>query len=625
MLGNSIKLLPEIVANQIAAGEVIQRPASVVKELLENAIDSGAEKIQLIIKDSGKSLIQIIDNGSGMNKSDAELCFVRHATSKISSAEDLFSIKTKGFRGEALASIASISQVILKTNTDIGELGTVIEMEGGKLMGSESGQTSKGTSISVKNIFFNVPARRKFLKSDAIENRHIIDEFIRVALIHPEIAFVFNLNENEIYHLEKGNFKQRIISIFGKNYNDKLVPIEENTDIVNISGFILKPEYAKKTRGEQFFFANKRFIKHHYLHHAVSDSFSDLITANSFPSYFIEFDVKAENIDVNIHPTKTEIKFIDEKYIYAILKASVKKSLNQYSVAPTLDFNQENSFDAPIKWDAPLKIPEIKVNKNYNPFNNSSDNTWNNNNSFSHTKKSDSKNWEKLYENLSDLEDKKDNEAKKDFLSDVNFEKEIIQTKVFPESEVQINTNFYRQLKNKYILTENTTGFILIDQKRAHERVLFEHFLNSLSNKKQSTQQLLFPETIELTALENTYLIEFLDDLNLIGFEISPFGKNTYVINGMPSDFINLNAKSVIEELIEELKKQNDKIKLDKHSILAKNLARNMAIKYGQSLQFEEMKTLCEQLFLCSSPMICPVGKPTLINYNLKEIEKLFG
>lgn len=620
-----IQLLPEVVANQIAAGEVIQRPASVVKELLENSIDAGADKIRLNIKDAGKTLIQIIDNGSGMNDSDAKACFLRHATSKITSADDLFSISTKGFRGEALASIASIAHVQLKTKMEENEMGTEVEMEGGKVIASQACQSSKGTQISVKNLFYNVPARRKFLKSDSIENRHILDEFIRVALIHPEISLVLTLNDKEEYHLTKGNFKQRIIALFGKNYNDKLVPVEETTDIVHIQGFILKPEYSKKTRGEQFFFANKRFIKHAYLHHAISDSFADLIPDNSFPSYFIEILVNPANIDVNIHPTKTEIKFLDEKSIYAILKATIKKSLNQYSVAPTLDFNRETSFDTPLKKGEPIKIPEIKINREYNPFSKPSvsgndSSVWEKS-SLSGYKKSENKGaqpWEKLY-------DSEVSKTSSDYTNSI-FEKDAKQESVFSNEENNHTPSFFKQIKLQYILSENSKGLILIDQKRAHERVLFEHFLNELAkqDKKPQIQQLLFPETIELNSIENTLIEAMLPDLLNLGFDISLFGKNTYVINGIPSEFQQVNPKVILEELLEDYQFQKDKSKLNPHEILAKNLAKNMAIKYGQELQKEEMQTLYEQLFLCSAPLLSPSGYPTILQLSYSDLEKRF-
>ena len=408
---NVINRLPDAVANQIAAGEVIQRPASIVKELMENAIDSGASKIQLITKDAGKSLVQVIDNGCGMSEKDALMSFERHATSKIKTAQDLYSLFTKGFRGEALASMCAVAHVEMKTRRAKDELGNKIINEGSKIKTKEPTPTPQGTSICVKNLFYNIPARRKFLKSNSVETRHIIEEFQRVALIHPEITFIFSNNDSEIYHLEKGNFRQRIVSIFGKSFDEKLVPITENTDIVDISGFIGKPEFAKKTRGEQFFFVNNRFIRNSYLNHAVGQAMEDLLPPKAYPTYFIQLNIDPAEVDINIHPTKTEIKFSDEKSIYAILRAATKQSLNKFKVAPTLDFDQETSFQMynPSN-EGPVSEPKITVNPDFNPFDEVKETEvkkWSSGSAFKTSTSKGSFDWKNLYENDKDL--KKEN------------------------------------------------------------------------------------------------------------------------------------------------------------------------------------------------------------------------
>jgi len=616
-----IKLLPDNVANQIAAGEVIQRPASVLKELMENAVDAGATHIQVIVKEAGKSLIQVIDNGSGMSAKDAKMCFQRHATSKISHADDLFHLNSKGFRGEALASIASIAHVELKTKTASANLGHQIKIEGGNFFEESSCNQEKGTSFSVKNLFYNVPARRKFLKSNNVESRHINDEFTRIALTHPEVNFTFHVNDQLIYKLTVGNFNQRIVAIFGKSYKEKLVPIEEETDFITLSGYIIKPEFSKKTRGEQFFFANNRFIKHNYFHHAINQAFEDLIPHNSHPSYFIHLTVNPRDIDVNIHPTKTEIKFSDERSIYAIIKTVVQRSLNRHSLAPTLDFERETSFDTPaVNWDKPLKSPEIKVDKNYNPFNTSKETNsdWSKGSSFKVEKTERNASWENLYKNDYDESDQVEDAGINE--EEISFESAPTQEKIFEEETSE--KGFYKQFKNKYLLTENENGILIINQKRAHERVLFEHFLNLFNEQQTSSQQLLFPETIEFPAKDMSIIEALLPDLTTLGFDISLFGKDAFVVNGLPSDMQNYSAKDLIEDLIIQFKQDSNKLKLSQREKLAVSMAKKLAVKYGQKMEQEEVKTLCEQLFLCEQPLTSPTGKPTLISYNLSLIDK---
>jgi DNA mismatch repair protein MutL len=635
MSSSVIKLLPDNVANQIAAGEVIQRPASVLKELMENAVDAGATSIQVIVKDAGKSLIQVIDNGSGMDPDDAKLCFKRHATSKISHADDLFTLDSKGFRGEALASIASIAHVELKTNKAGANLGHLIKIEGGKIIEESSCNQETGTSFSVKNLFYNVPARRKFLKSNNVESRHINDEFTRIALTHPEINFTFHVNDQLVYKLGVGKFNQRIISIFGKSYKDKLVPLEDETDFISLSGYIVKPEFSKKSRGEQFFFANNRFIKHNYFHHAVNQAYEDLIPQNSHPSYFIHLKVSPKDIDVNIHPTKTEIKFADERSIYAIIKTVVQRSLNRHSLAPTLDFERETSFDTPVvDWDKPVRNPEIKVDKSYNPFNsstggsntNESNNSWSKGGSFKVERTERNGSWDKLYEDNHDESGEVQDAGSKDINSETHeftIESTPEQKKIFQEETR--DKRFYKQLKLKYLLTENESGILIINQKRAHERVLFEHFVNLFNEQQASSQQLLFPETIEVPAKDMSIMQALLPDLVALGFDISLFGKDTFVVNGLPSDMQNFSAKDIIEDLITQFNRDNGKLKLTQREKLAINMAKKTAIKYGQKMEVEEIKTLCQQLFLCEQPLTSPTGKPTLISYNLSLIDKQLG
>ncbi len=624
MMESVINLLPDAVANQIAAGEVIQRPASIVKELLENAIDSGASKIQLIVKDSGKSLIQVIDNGCGMTQKDAIMSFERHATSKINNAQDLFSLYTKGFRGEALASICAVAHVEMKTRRAKDELGFHIVNEGSKIKTQDPISTQQGTSISVKNLFFNIPARRKFLKSNSVETRHIIDEFQRVALIHPEIVFTLVSNENELYHLEKRNFRQRIVSVFGKSFDEKLVPILEETDIVNISGFIGKPEFAKKTRGEQFFFANNRFIKSSYLHHAVGQAMDGLLPPKSHPSYFIQLEIDPSEVDINIHPTKTEIKFSDEKSIYAILRAATKQSLNKFKVAPTLDFDQETSFQTyNASSNGPISEPKIRINPDFNPFDEvqeSEAKKWSSGSSFKESNSKGSFDWKSLYENDNDLK----NEKFDDLFVDIKFEEEHEQKTILNE-DTQTSFTFIKQVYNQFIQTFYNGTLIFIDQRRAHERVLYEHFSSALASQKNPSQQLLFPESISLQASDAELLKSILPELQKMGIDINEFGSSDFVVNGLPADLHALNAKQLIEQLIEQFKMNPDEVKIDKREALAKSLSKNIAIKRGIKMETEEMRELLIQLFQCESPFVNPRGKSTFFNFTAQEINDKLG
>lgn len=587
-----IQVLPDRVANQIAAGEVVQRPASIVKELLENSIDADASQIQLIVQDAGRTLVQVVDNGKGMSPTDARLSFERHATSKIRNAEELFHIQTKGFRGEALASIAAVAHVELKTKRALDEIGTSISIAGSDVKSQVPDSTPDGTSLSVKNLFYNIPARRNFLKGDKVELKHIIDEFERVALAHPSIGFSFHHNQQELFRLRPDGLRKRIVDIFGPKFNEKLVPTEEETDVVGISGFVGKPDFAKKTRGEQFFFVNNRFIRHPYLHHAVQSAFEGLLAPGYHPSYFLFLQIDPARIDVNIHPTKTEIKFDDDRTIYAILRSAVKKSLGQYSIAPSLDFDRETSFDdIPLKPDGPVRAPSIEVDPSFNPFKSSP--------------KSERKNpydWTEAY---------RFDEQKEENTKELGF-------------EGNEKTTIAYQLHNKYILTHIKTGFMVIDQNRAHQRVLFEQFLRRLENQSSLSQQLLFEQTFELSGGDRSILSSLETQLNSLGFDIEPFGPQTVVIRGIPAGIKETNACAVLEQIIEDAKHHRDDLTSGNLDTLAKFMARNMAVKSGVRLEKEEMHQLVDELFACEQPYAAPNGKTTLITLTLEELDKRF-
>ena len=576
-----IQLLPDHVANQIAAGEVIQRPASAVKEMLENALDAGGSEIKLYVKDAGKTLLQVVDNGCGMSETDVRMCFERHATSKIKSAADLFSIQTMGFRGEAMASIAAIAHVEANTKLTTNELGSHLVIEGSEIREHTDCATANGTSIKVKNLFYNVPARRNFLKSDTVEMRHITEEFTRIALANPEIKMQLFHNNNEIYHLTKGNFRQRIVNIIGGKKNETLVPIEEETSVVELNGFIGKPESAKRTRGEQYFFVNGRFIKNHYLHHAVSKAFEDLIPSNYFPSYFINLQIDPKLIDINIHPTKTEIKFEDEQAIYAIMRACVKRSLGQYNIAPTLDFSQEISLDiSPSMSTATIKEPQIKVDSSYNPFGKADD--------------------FKLHE--------------KSISQEIQVETQL---------EVENNTSDVMQIGNKYIAFTTAEGMVLLHQRRAHKRILFEYFSTVLSKNKGQSQQLLFPKEIHLNKKDITIIKQLKADLLAVGFSFEIRENDSIAILGIPAECQEENLQFVIESLIEQ-HKNNEQLQTAQHNGLANSLANSLAINEQKKLSTQEMLTLKTELLKCSTPSVCPLGKATLINLQTSDLEKYF-
>ncbi len=615
-----IKLLPDSVANQIAAGEVIQRPASAVKELLENAVDAGANSIKLIIKDAGKTLIQVIDNGCGMSDTDARMAFEKHATSKINSAEDLFAIRTLGFRGEALASIAAIAQVELKTKKTEDELGCLINIEGSEVKAQDVIQCPNGSSISVKNLFFNVPARRNFLKSDQVETRHIIEEFTRIAMVNPGIAFSMHHNGKRLFQLSSSNLKQRIIGLFGNTYSQRLVPVEQATENVNIYGFVGKPEFAKKTRGEQYFFANNRFIKHAYLHHSVDAAFQELLPSDTYPTYFLFIEVDPKTIDVNIHPTKTEVNFQDSKLIYAVLRAAVRQALGKYNLTPSLDFEVDQALNFP---EAPkgkeFQQPSITIDPDYNPF----DIKPKASKSFSGTahapKKKDVRNWESLFiENKETQQDVDQNQ-----FVEQRGQAETSQNQELDLGDKLVNQKVF-QFKNKYIITLLSSGLMIIDQNRAHERILYEQFLETLENDQQASQQELFPVTISFTPNEIEIIKDIETELKQLGFQMDYLGKASLVFSGRPADLEDKNISEAIEKIIENYQKNLLDINQNKKANLAKAMAASLSIKKGQSLQKEEQSALVDKLFACNIPDMSPNGKLVFKIIALEELEKMF-
>lgn len=612
-----IRLLPDNIANQIAAGEVIQRPASAVKELLENSIDAGATHIKLVVKQAGKSLLQIIDNGCGMSETDARMCFEKHATSKIRAAEDLFNIRTMGFRGEAMASIAAIAQVEMKTRQHDEQLGTLIEIEGMKVLKQEPCQTPEGTSIAVKNLFFNVPARRNFLKSDSVELKNIIEEFQRIALAHPKIGFQLFSNDYEMYHLKSGNLKQRIVQLFGDNYAEKIVPVEEQSYALKVYGFVGKPEFSKKTRGEQYVFVNNRFIKSAYLNHAVTNAFDQMLPKENFPFYVLFLDIDPSKIDVNVHPAKHEIKFEDEKLVYTFVNLGVKHALGAYSVSPTLDFNQEShlntagTFDQqPRTW---LEITQHAVQqkeaKKFAPPSNFEPLTKREENNAS--------NWQKAFDTVGSG-NKQQLEIQSPKSRIRNVESEPREQEITKEAFVPV------QVHRRYIISQIKSGFILIDQQAAHERILFERYLKLLEKKKHDSQRQLFPQSFELNVADTQILKEIMPDINNLGFDIQEFGKNSFVIHGFPTDILQGDERKMIEELIEQFKMNASVTKLSRRDNLAKSLAYSSAIKSGRVLSVEEMRTMIDELFACENAYTAPNGRFTFVTLSTDELEKRF-
>ncbi|AYN05096.1 DNA mismatch repair endonuclease MutL [Flavobacterium sp. 140616W15] len=633
-MSSIIQLLPDHVANQIAAGEVVQRPASVVKELLENAVDAKATDIKLIIKDAGKSLVQVIDNGSGMSVTDARLCFERHATSKIRQAEDLFSLHTKGFRGEALASIAAIAHMEMKTKQDQEELGTHIVIEGSKFVSQEVAVLPVGTSFAVKNLFFNIPARRNFLKSDTVEFRHVMDEFQRVALAHANIHFTFYHNGSEMFNLPPSSFRQRVVGIFAGKTNEKLVPVNEETEIVAIKGFVSKPEFAKKSRGEQFFFVNDRFIKSSYLHHAVMAAYDGILKDGAQPSYFLYLSVPPNTIDINIHPTKTEIKFDDEQALYAILRASIKHSLGQFNVAPVLDFDRDANLDTPYHYkDLEGETPTIQVDGTYNPFTDDKTNKHYSNagssfssgsssgssgsNSYSSYKKPEpTASWESLYVGL---------EQDTEEVGMMSFENEEVTSSLFNDNEIEQTVHKTYQIHKKYIVSPIKSGMVIVDQQRAHQRILYEQFLHNMTVNQASSQQLLFPLNLFYSSTDLEIIKELQLSLVNTGFVFESSSEDHIVISGIPVNSTESEVSLVIEQLLSDLQEGIPESSFSQNDTIAKSMAKSMAVKTGSYLTEKEQDNLVNGLFACKDPNISPFQKPTFITMRVEDIDKKFA
>ncbi len=635
-MADVIQLLPDSIANQIAAGEVIQRPASVVKELMENSIDAGSTQIKLIVKDAGKTLIQVIDNGCGMSATDARMSFERHATSKIRAAKDLFAIKTMGFRGEAMASIAAIAQVEMKTRKHNEDIGVRICIEGSEIKSQEVCQCNAGTSISIKNLFYNVPARRNFLKTTTVEMRHIIDEFQRVALANPDIFFSLHHNGTEVFHLPESNLRQRIVNMFGQNSNKKLVPVSEETDALHLEGFVGKPEFAKKTRGEQFFFVNRRFIKSGYLNHALMGAYEDVLSKDTYPLYVIFIEIDPARIDINVHPTKQEIKFDDERLVYNYLKVSVRHALGQYSITPTLDFDQEqilNNHRLPSMSESRKEASSTPSflggtsggssssgttteGQRYETFSSKANN--------SPLDSSNLQNWKKMYDGLDEFDEPKDEKIGD---QPITIESGMSEGNQLDDSSQSFSKDVKPlfQIHSTYIVSHIKSGYILVDQQAAHERILYERYLSRLNEKEAVTQKELFPRNITLTPADAEILKDLLPQINLLGFDIQEFGKNAFVIHGVPADLkSSQDEQKIIEQLLEQYKSNRD-LNLNIFENIARAMARSSAIKKGQNLSQEEMRELVDKLFACAMPFTSPTGKKCFVTFELEELAKKFS
>ena len=596
-----IQLLPDSIANQIAAGEVVQRPASAVKELLENAIDAGAKNIKLIVKDAGKSLLQVIDDGAGMSETDARMSLERHATSKIRKAEDLFTIRTMGFRGEALASIAAVSQLEMKTRTADKELGTLLVVEASEVKRQELAACEKGTSISVKNLFYNIPARRNFLKSNPVELKHIIDEFHRLALAHADVSFSFIQGDEVIYDLPVAkipSLSQRIVNLFGKSYQEQLAACQEETDYVKVSGFVGKPEFARKTRGEQFLFVNNRFIRSNYLNHAVMNAFEGLMPENNFPFYVIFIEIDPKHIDVNVHPTKTEIKFDDERAVYAVVRAAVRQSMGAHNLAPTIDFHEDVNMLAKLGNTSSEAAREVYFDERFQ----------------SSLNRSNQQNWEKLFEGE---------------ISSKLYKPEITQSSMQMNSEPThvspVEEKILTQLHDKFILRQVKSGMMIVDQQSAHERILFEKFIEDLKYKTAATQQSLFPKTITFPAADFALIMEMEQEIKALGFRFEVFGKNALLVNGVPANLKYVSEKQLFEGLVDQFKHNQSELSLPLQENLARALAKRAAVKAGQKLEKEEMQELLNGLFSCKTPNYSPEGKPTFYIFELNKLESYFN
>jgi DNA mismatch repair protein MutL len=617
-MNDLIQLLPDAIANQIAAGEVVQRPASALKELLENAIDAGATDIQVVVKEGGKQLIQVIDNGAGMSLTDARMSFERHATSKIRQSDDLFRLRTFGFRGEALASIAAVAQVEMKTKRSSDELGTLLCIEGSEVKKQEPDRCADGTSISVKNLFFNVPARRNFLKSNAVEMKHLVDEFQRVALSYPEVSFSFYQNDMQLFKLGPGKLSKRIIGLLGQSYKDQLVVCQEETPLLQIQGYIGKPDSGKKTRGDQYFFVNHRYIKSNYLHHAVVNAYEGLMSPDQHPFYALFLEIDPKHIDINVHPTKTEIKFDDERTIYGLLRSAVKQSLGAHHVVPTIDFSLDVNFTE--NWTNDLeKKQAVSIENSYKNFQSPS------------FRKQEISGWERMFDGI-----KKDRPSWEENRGGDNSDDATLETLTFsskasqpilPANEITAGKELSGstfQVEFKYIVAQMASGLLIFDQQAAHERILYERYIRQLHQAKSFSQQCLFPQTVNLSPADYVLVMDLKEELASLGFLVGPFGNNTLVIEGVPADITITNEKALFESLLEQFKHFKSELSLDKRENLARSLAKKSAIKRGSMLNRQEMENLVGQLFSCQNPNYSPTGNKTFVKLDLSKIDSFF-
>ncbi len=603
-----IRLLPDHVANQIAAGEVVQRPASVVKELLENSVDAGATQVTLVVKDAGRTLVQVTDDGKGMSPTDARLSFERHATSKIRQADDLSAILTKGFRGEALASIAAIAQVELRTRQPEQELGTRVLIEGSRVKVQEPIAGPVGTTIAVRSLFYNTPARRQFLKSDGVELKHVLDEFHRVALAHPEIGFRLVSNEHEEFNLMPGNpgpgtgtgLRQRIVGLFGRKYDERLVPVEESTEIVRVTGFVGKPEFAKRSRGEQYFFVNRRFIRSNYLEHALRKAYDELVARENFPSWFLFIDLDPAQIDINIHPTKTEIKFRDDRVVYAIVHAAVRRALGRFNIVPSLDFEPEPALIAASNAGRYAGVP-----------------TWRPQDlgAFTAPPRPSPEGWQKLFDM-----------GMASPVEEVEVPEPVRQPTILPSRafDEQVGERSLFQLHGTYIVAQTRSGVLVVDQQRAHERILYERNLKLLEQGAGTSQAELFPRHVELNAVDHALVVGILPELRSMGFDLELFGGRTVQVNGMPAEVMDDDPARLLEQLLEQVKAYGSALRNERHHVLARSMARSMAIRPGRALAETEMRDLIDRLFACEVPMRTPGGKPVIVTYTLDELNERF-
>ncbi|MBD3628729.1 DNA mismatch repair endonuclease MutL [Cyclobacterium sp.] len=611
-MNDLIQLLPDAIANQIAAGEVVQRPSSALKELLENAIDAGAKNIQVVVRDGGKSLIQVIDDGIGMSITDARMCFERHATSKIKRSEDLFNIRTHGFRGEAMASIAAVAQVELKTKREGDELGSLIQIEGSMVKKQEPVVFQGGTSIAVKNLFFNVPARRNFLKSNAVETKHLLEEFQRIALAYPEVAFSFYQNDMELFKLASGKLSKRIVGIFGKQYRNQLIVCQESSPHIDIKGYVGTPEQAKKTRGEQFFFVNNRYIRSNYLHHALLNAFEALISSDQHPFYVLFLTIDPKHIDINVHPTKTEIKFDDERTIYGVVRSAVKQALGAHHVVPTIDFSLDVNFTD--NWDNDNnKGHEVSTENNYRTFRGPS------------SLNKDARGWEQMFQ--------QDHEERAIHFDPEKEKQGTGQIKTFPSkaNSADISTEQLAagpgktfQIGQAYFVTQTSSGMLVFDQQATHQRILYERYIRQLDQSAGASQQCLFPQNIQLSPADFALVMDLKEELNNLGFQLTVFGKHSILINGVPTDIHIASEKVLFEEMLEQFKHFKDELSLGRKENLARSLAKKTSIKKGDQLKSQEMENLAGQLFACQNPNYSPEGSKTFIKLDLNKIERFF-